>query len=140
MVVFLDRFTQVVGWELDAPVVCLSLVDAKQRLLTSAVGAPPPIALLMSWPFAKHVDPRGPLSVPDARRDSRTALCPSVRDGTVTAYLGVRLTTPDGQAVGTLSVMDTKPRQWTPAQLAFVRGLCDRIAGGVASETAPTTM
>lgn len=128
LAVALDQVTQVVGWELDAPVVCLSLVDAERRLLTSAVGVCPPVALVVSWPFAKHVVASGLLSVPDARRDRRVARCPAVRDGTVAAYLGVRLNTPDGHAVGTLSVMDARPRPWTREQLAFVRRLCERLA------------
>jgi GAF domain-containing protein len=138
--VALDRFTKVVGWELDAPVVCLSLVDANRRLLTSSIGVPPPIALLVSWSFARHVvASKGPMLVTDARQDPRVARNPAVRDGVVTAYLGVRLTASDGRAVGTLSVMDPKPRSWTLAQIDFVRRLCDRIALEVEFGTADGT-
>ncbi len=126
----LDRLTQVVGWELEAPVVCLSLVDGERRLQTSAIGMPPPVALIVSWSFARHVSPSGALMVPDARKDSRVAGCPSVRDGAVAAYLGLRLTNQDGRTVGTMSVMDTKARTWTPAHLAFVQRLCDHLTRG----------
>lgn len=140
MVVALDRFTQVLGWELDAPVVCLSLVDTKRRLLTSAIGAPPHVALIISWSFARYVTTGEPLLVSDARLDPRVAHCPVVRDGTVAAYMGVRLTARDGHAVGTLSAMDSKPRSWTLPQLAFVRQLCNRITNEIEFGTPATMM
>jgi GAF domain-containing protein len=75
---------------------------------------------------------RRPLVVTDGRRDPLVARNPAVRDGTVTAYVGVPLVAPDGRAVGTLSVMDRKPRRWSAAQLDLLRALSARIVGDVA--------
>ena len=141
MAVALDRFTQVVGWELEAPVVCLSLVVPKRGLMTSAIGLPPAIAHIVSWSFAKRVvSSAEPLVVTDALKDPRVARCPAARDGTVSAYLGMRLTASDGQAVGTLSVMDPHPRSWTAPQLDFVQQLCDNIVSEVEFGTATARM
>ena len=133
----LDRLTQLAGRVLDAPVVCASLVGANRRLLTSSCGLSAPAALLVSWPFMKQVvASRRPLVVTDGRRDPLAARNPAVRDGTVTAYVGVPLVAANGHAVGTLSVMDRKPRRWSAAQLDLLRALSARIVGEVAL-TAP---
>jgi GAF domain-containing protein len=131
--VALDRVTQLAGRVLDVPVVCASLVGADRRLVTSSCGLSAPAALLVSWPFMKQVvASRRPLVVTDGRRDPLVARNPAVRDGTVTAYVGVPLVAPDGRAVGTLSVMDRKPRRWSAAQLDLLRALSARIVGDVA--------
>jgi GAF domain-containing protein len=54
---------------------------------------------------------------------------PAVRDGTVTAYVGMPLVASDGRAVGTLSVMDQQPRRWSAPQLDFLREFSARIVG-----------
>jgi GAF domain-containing protein len=130
--VVLDRLTQQASRVLDAPVVCASLVGADRRLVTSSRGLSAPAALLVAWPFLKQVvASRRPLVVTDGRRDPVAARNPAVRDGTVTAYVGMPLVAPDGRAVGTLSVMDTKPRSWSAAQLDLLRALAARIVGEV---------
>jgi len=126
----LDRFTQLAGRLLDVPVVCVSLVDADRRLLMSSYGLPAPTALLVSWSLMKQVVASGrPLVVTDGRRHPLVARHPVVRDGTVTAYVGLPLVASDGRAVGTLSVMDRKPRRWSAPQLGFLRKLSARIVG-----------
>ena len=131
--VALDRVTQLASRVLDVPVVCASLVGADRRLVTSSCGLSAPAALLVSWPFMKQVvASRRPLVVTDGRRDPLVARNPAVRDGTVTAYVGMPLVAPDGRAVGTLSVMDRKPRRWSTAQLDLLRALSARIVGDVA--------
>lgn len=120
----LEHLTRLAGRELEAPVVCLSLVDADRRLVTGSYGLPAAAALLVSWSFMKEVVARGrPLVVTDGRRHLLTARNPAVRDGTITAYVGIPLIASDGRAVGTLSVMDQKPRRWSAQQLAFLRWL-----------------
>ncbi len=130
--VALDRLTQLAGRVLDVPVVCASLVGADHRLVTSSCGLSAPAALLVSWPFMKQVvASRRPLVVSDGRRDPVAARNPAVRDGTVTAYVGMPLVAQDGRAVGTLSVMDRKPRSWSAAQLDLLRALSAWIVGEV---------
>lgn len=128
----LDRLTQLAGRALDVPVVCASLVGADRRLVTSSCGLSAPAALLVAWPFLKQVvASRRPLVVTDGRSDPVAARNPAVRDGTVTAYVGMPLVAPDGRAVGTLFVMDRKPRSWSTAQLDLLRTLSTRIIGEV---------
>lgn len=120
----LDRFTHLIGVLLDVPVACVSLMDADLELLTSSYGLPGPTALLVSHPFWKQVVATGRLLViEDGSKDPLVAHNPAVRDGTVMAYVGIPLVSTDGRAVGTLFVMDRKPRQWSPTQLALLRDL-----------------
>jgi GAF domain-containing protein len=129
----LDRVTRLARRALNVPVVCASLVGADRRLVTSSRGLSAPAALLVSWPFMRQViASRRPLVVTDGRKDPRAARNPAVRDGTVTAYVGMPLVAPDGRAVGTLSVIDRKPRRWSARQLDLMRALAVRIVGEVA--------
>lgn len=124
------RFTEMAGRVLDAPVVCISLVDANHRLVTSSYGLSAPTALRLSWPFMTRViASRQPLVIADGRTDARVALDATMRDAAVRAYVGMRLVASDGCAVGVLSVLDTKPRLWGGPQLTFLRELSARIVG-----------
>lgn len=128
--VALDRLTQLAGRVLDVPIVCASLVDAERRLLTSSYGLSTPAALLISWSFVKEVVASGrPLVVGDGRRHHLVAWNPAVRDGMVTAYVGMPLVASHGRAVGALSVMDRKPRRWSGPQLDLLRRVSARIVG-----------
>ncbi|MEX0690435.1 MAG: GAF domain-containing protein [Gemmatimonadales bacterium] len=128
----LDHATRLAARELEAPVGCVSVVGADGRLRTGSYGLPPESALLVSWLFVKRVVATGqPLVVPDGRQDPVAALSSAVRDGTVMAYVGVPLITPSGTAVGTLSVLDRKPRPWTATQLNFLWRLTATIARAV---------
>ena len=127
----LDRVTHLAGQALDAPAVCVSLVDAERRLLASSYGVPVPTALLISHAFHKHiVASRRPLVVADGRHDPMVAQNPVVRDGTVRACVGMRFRTADGGAIGTLVAMDHRPRRWTAAQL----DLLGRLTALIVSE------
>ena len=120
----MDRITCLAGEALDVPAVCASLVDAERRLVTSSYGPPVSTALLLSHAFRKHVvASRRPLVVADGRNNPLVAHNPAVRDGTVRACAGMPLRRPDGRLVGTLLVMDRKPRQWTVSQLDLLEKL-----------------
>lgn len=144
-----ERYTRLVRRVLDVPVVCISLLDADGWLTTSSHGLPPPNAMLIAWSFLKRTNATGRLLViGDARVDPRVMRMPMVHDGTVTAYLGMKLVAPDGRVVGTLSAMDEKPRRWSARDLGFTRRVGGRIVAerggkalgvGLTRETAAVT-
>ena len=120
----LDRYTQLAGSVLDASVVCASLLLPDNRLLASSYGLPLPIALLQSWSVLRRVASSGcPLLITDGREDPRTSKNPSVRDGEVVSFMGIRLVDSCGHLVGALSVMDQKPRHWSFLQIGFLQYL-----------------
>ncbi len=128
----LDRVTYLAGQALDAPAVCVSLVDAERRLLASSYGLPVPTALLISHAFHKHiVASRRPLVVADGRRDPLVAQNPAVRDGTVRSCVGMPFGTADGRTIGTLLAMDPRPRRWTAPQLDLIGKLSALIVSEV---------
>ena len=118
----LDHFTQLAGDLLGVPVVYLSVVAARGRMVASSYGRPVSLALLLSYPFSRHIAAsRRPLVVADARRHALTARTPAVRDGLVTAYAGVPLIDAAGRAIGALCVMDPEPRAWSESELELLR-------------------
>src|SRR5437763_4630785 len=82
----LDDFTRLAGRLLGVPVVYLSLVAARGRMVASSYGRPVSLALLLSYPFSRHIAAsRRPPVIADARRHPLTARTPAVRHGLVTA-------------------------------------------------------
>jgi GAF domain-containing protein len=119
-----DRYARAAGSVLDAPVVCVSLLVANNRLMASSYGLPLPIALLHSWSLMRRAASSGrPFLITDGREDPLAAMSPSVRDGEVVSFMGIRLVASHGNPVGTLSVMDWKPRQWSFLQIGFLQYL-----------------
>src|SRR5256885_11870403 len=115
----LDDFTRLAGRLLGVPVVYVSLVAARGRMVASSYGRPVSLALLLSYPFSRHIAAsRRPLVVTDARRHPPTARTPAVRDRLGTADAGVPLVDPAGRPVGALCVMGPEPRVWSEGDLA----------------------
>ena len=124
-----DRITRLASQLLGTPMAVISLVaDESQwhKSLTGPVAAEIPRrisfcahAILSSESFV----------VEDAALDSRFADNPLVKgEPFIRFYAGHPLEMPDGSRVGTLCVMDTKPRQLTREQLQGLRDLA-AIAG-----------
>ena len=129
-----DLLTRAAARKLDAPWVCLSVLDEEGSLMAGSHGLPLASALLISWPFAKQaIVGARPWVVADAARDPVASRSAAVRDGTVAAYIALPVIDSSDQAVGTLCVMDRKPRRWSATQLAFLRGLSGRVVRGLAA-------
>ncbi|SHM90857.1 ATP-binding protein [Cryptosporangium aurantiacum] len=124
----LDRLTGLATRVIGAPVALVSLVDAGRQFFVSAVGLPEPWAgrrqTPLSHSFCQHVVRTGaPLVVSDARADELLCTNLAIPDIGVIAYAGFPLHSPDGYALGSFCVIDTRPRVWTPAELAIVEDL-----------------
>ena len=111
------------------PVALVSLVQPDQQVFPGMVGLPEPWATTRSTPlshsFCQYVVMSAePLVVPDARehpllRDNR-----AVHELGVVAYAGIPLTA-EGTVLGSLCAIDTRPRDWTGAELDALRDLAD---------------
>ena len=120
----LDRITRFAGEHLDVAAVCATMVDGEGRLVVSCHGIAVPTALLVTHALRRHLKPtRSPLVVPDASLDPRMSDSPTVRDGTVRACVGMSLRGDDGGAIGSLVVMDRKPRRWAQPELDYLQNL-----------------
>jgi diguanylate cyclase (GGDEF)-like protein len=123
-----DRITRLAARSLNTPIALVSLVDEHRQWFLSRVGldateTPRDISFCAHAIFA-----RKPLVVPDATRDDRFCGNPAVTDDPkVRAYAGVPVYTPDGYAVGTLCVVDNKPREFGDAELNALQDLAHVI-------------
>lgn len=127
-----DRYTKQASALLDMPVALVSLVDADRQWFKSAHGLD-----LTQTPrdvsFCAHaiLDSRSVLQVPDALDDHRFADNPAVvGDPRIRFYAGAPLELSDGSTVGTLCVVDYRPRFLDARQL----GELSRLARLVADE------
>ena len=120
-----DGIVEIAAALFDVPIALLGFVDADRHWFKANVGAPMrenPRA----FSFCTHtILGTDILVVEDATQDARFADLPCVVNWPgVRAYAGVPLVTHRNEAVGTLCVLDTKPREFPPES----RRLLERLA------------
>ncbi|HLL81975.1 MAG TPA: GAF domain-containing protein, partial [Longimicrobium sp.] len=126
-----DRLTRLAARLLDAPVALVSLVDADRQFFKSQVGLASPLAETRETPIAtsycRHTVAAGEtLSIEDARTHPLTADC----YGSI-AYLGAPVCTADGHVLGTLCVVDQRPRAWSAEQAETLEALAAAVAAEI---------
>ncbi len=112
-----DRISRIASRMMSAPIATVTLIDRDRQFYKACVGIPEPLSTSRETPldysFCKHTIALGtPLVIADTLKDVRVAEIPAVTQFNVRAYAGVPLLI-SGQAVGTLCVMDLRPRDWT---------------------------
>ncbi len=127
-----DRLARVAAHVLNAPVALVSLVDSDRQFFKSCLGLPEPWASRRQTPlshsFCQHaVASREPLLVDDSREHELLRDNPAIRDMGVIAYAGIPLIDADGHALGTLCVMDSRPRHWTTHQVQLLSDLAASV-------------
>lgn len=108
-----DRITRLAAKLTDSPIALISLIDAKRQWFKSKFGLDLS-ETKREYSFCAHaiLNPDQPLIVEDALKDSRFFDNPNVTDGPkFRFYAGVPLCNKDGFALGTLCIIDRKPRE-----------------------------
>jgi len=128
----LERLTSLAARVLRAPVALVSLVDARRQFFASAVGLPEPWASSRETPlshsFCQHVvSADEPLVVSDARDHPDLRHNPAIRDLGAVAYAGIPLRDGAGLALGTLCVIDHRPRAWSGEDLTILGDLAKSV-------------
>jgi GAF domain-containing protein len=128
-----DRITRTAAAALDTPAAAISLVDADRQFIKSAIGVgvetPREQQALLERSVSQYTVANGTtLLLEDARIHPIFKNHPAVRDGSVVAYLGIPLIDPQGYAVGTLCVFDTKPRLWGTGHVQILSNLAQLVA------------
>jgi signal transduction protein with GAF and PtsI domain len=123
-----DRLARLAAQLLHAPGAFVTILTDDRQYLKSAIenghpsykaGSSTPI----SHSFCQHVIAGdAPFIVEDARLHELVKDNPAVADGVI-AYAGIPLRTQDGQSIGALCVVDSKPRQWSEEQIENLRAL-----------------
>ena len=131
-----DGLARVAARALHAPVALVSLVDRDRQFFKSCIGLPEPWASQRESPlshsFCQHaVAARRPLVVDDAREDPTLRDNLAIRDMDVIAYAGIPLIREDGQAIGTLCVIDHKPRHWRAEETALLQEIATAVVAQV---------
>lgn len=117
-----DRLTRLACRLLRSPFAMVSLIDEHRQWFKAAHGH-----LYAQSPRGasfcnQTIQCEEPLIVPDASADSRFFDLPSVQQG-IRFYAGIPIHAPDGNAIGTFCVLDSRPRQLEPEDLEALKDL-----------------
>ena len=131
----LDRVAGLAARIVRAPVAMISLVDADRQVFAGCVGLAEPWMSRRETPLSHSVCQHalgsdGPFVVEDMRAEPLLASSPAIADLGVVAYVGVPLVTEEGLGLGTLCVIDHRPRAWTAEEI----GLLTDLAGSALAE------
>ncbi len=126
-----DRLAGLARKILKAPVGMVALLDDRHLHVKACVGRPE-LAKARRVPatesFCQHVVAgEEALVVNDAREHELTRDLAAVNAGQVLAYAGVPLTLHGGFVIGALSVADSKPRAWKPADIEILHDLAASV-------------
>jgi GAF domain len=125
-----DRITRAAAAALDAPRAALSLIDVDRQFFKSTVGmgveTPEERQTPLERSICQYTVANGAaLIIEDARIHPIFKNHPAVADGSVVAYLGVPLSDRDHNAIGTLCVIDDKPRLWATGHVQILSDLAE---------------
>jgi diguanylate cyclase (GGDEF)-like protein/PAS domain S-box-containing protein len=132
-----DRLTRLATRLLDVPIALVSLVDTDRQWFKSAIGLDTTETSREASFCAHAINAPELFEIPDATLDERFVDNPLVTgDPGIRFYAGEPISGPGGHRLGTLCVIDRRPRSFTDEDRQILRDL----AGLVDQELANTTL
>ncbi|TFV99565.1 GAF domain-containing protein [Oxalobacteraceae bacterium OM1] len=133
-----DRIAAFAAQEFDVPTALVSLVDRNRQWFKARVG----MAMCETGrdvSFCGHaILAAETLVVPDTTQDARFADNPLVAGAPhIRFYAFAPLVMPSGHAVGTLCVLDTRPRTLDATELSILATLRDLLVNELLAEESP---
>ncbi len=123
-----DDLAHLAGMICDAPIALVTLIDAERQWIKARTGMDLTETTRDTAFCAHTILQRDMLIVPDALEDERFVRNPYVTDDpNIRFYAGVPLVTADGYALGSLCVLDRKPRDLTEEQREALRALARQV-------------
>lgn len=124
----LDEITDMAADICDVPIALVSLVDDCRQWFKSAVGLDAP-ETSKDIAFCSHaINGRDIFEIPNTLKDDRFFDNPLVTgDPNIRFYAGMPLISEDGFALGTLCVIDTKPKQLDARQRKYLKTLAREV-------------
>src|SRR5450432_2205099 len=113
----------------QTPISMVTLIDETRQWFKAGVNLPVN-EISRDIAFCSHaiIHPFEPFIIPDMRKDKRFSDHPLVTgEPHVVFYTGIPLTNPDGYALGTLCVMDSKPKTLSENQIRSLQILAKQI-------------
>lgn len=123
-----DTIVEFAASEFEAPICLISLIDHDRQWFKARFGLPV-CSTARDISFCAHAILQPDIFVvEDAHQDPRFADNPLVTsEPHIRFYAGAPLTLPTGEAVGTLCVIDTKPRQLDEVEMNILASLRDLL-------------
>ncbi|MEO9337741.1 sensor domain-containing diguanylate cyclase [Mesorhizobium sp. SB112] len=111
-----------------APIVLISLIDDRRQWCKSSIGLDIK-ELPRDQTFCQYtIRSLDVMVIEDATQDPRFKDHPFVtQEGGIRSYLGAPLTSPDGYNIGTICIIDTKPRIFTQNDIAVLKQFSDVV-------------
>ncbi|MBE7177020.1 MAG: PAS domain S-box protein [Mucilaginibacter polytrichastri] len=126
-----DELTELAAAICDTPIALVSLVDSSRQWFKSHRGLDAR-ETPRSQSFCAHaiLQPLELMEIPDAREDTRFRDNPLVTGNPhIAFYAGMPLVDSEGHALGSLCVIDRKPRELSQAQRSALRTLAKQVVG-----------
>ncbi|PJI99540.1 diguanylate cyclase with GAF sensor [Acidovorax sp. 69] len=123
-----DELADIAGHVCDAPVALISFVDRDRQWFKSALGLPGRETPLDQSVCRYAIRQSGVFVVPDLAQDARFAHFGIVtQENPLRFYAGAPLVTPDGYVLGTLCVLDHRPRELSARMQELLSALARQV-------------
>lgn len=123
-----DNIITLVQSSFNVPMAAISFIDSERQWFKASRGLDVP-ETSRDVAFCDYTIRSDDITVvPDAKSDSRFADNPFVTgDAGIQCYMGAPLKTPDGHNIGSLCVIGTEARDFTPAEAAILEGFATLV-------------
>ncbi|WP_121812901.1 PAS domain S-box protein [Mucilaginibacter kameinonensis] len=122
-----DAITRLASYICQAPIALITLLDADRQWFKSTYGVDAEETPRADAFCNRTIQSDALLEIPDSKEDEEFRDNPIANGMGVRFYAGAPLINPDGLRLGSLCVVDTKPRKLTVEQRDALRVLADEV-------------